>query len=130
MQTTFKTIPIAGSIKHGAKQGKEGKERPVELGYFVAQVHDNAMEHLAEKFNNLYKESKELNIYFQMKPIFRKRVRNNQGGTVCYCLLDQTKGKEKMASNGLKKTARKNANIGQLQKVKNQHVLLKVHLNL
>ena len=42
MQTTFRTIPIAGSIKHGAKQGKEGKERPVELGYFVAQVHSKA----------------------------------------------------------------------------------------
>lgn len=96
MQTTFRTIPIAGSIKHGAKQGKEGKERPVELGYFVAQVHDNAMEHLAEKFNNLYKESKELNIYFpDENPYLEKRVRNNQGGTVCYCLLGQTKGKEK-----------------------------------
>lgn len=104
MQTSFRTIPIAGSIKHGAKQCKEGKERPVELGYFVAQVHDNAMEHLAEKFNNLYKESKELNIYFQDEnPYLEKRVRSNQGGTVCYCLLDQAKCKEKIGKQWFEK---------------------------
>ena len=97
MQTTFRTLPIAGSIKHGTKTGKEGKERPVELGYFVAKVQDEAMRHLLEKFNNLYKESKELNIYFpDENPFTEKRVRYNQVGTVCYCLLNQTKGKEKV----------------------------------
>ncbi len=97
MQTTFRTLPIAGSIKHGAKKGKEGKERPIELGYFVAKVQDEAMGHLLDKFNNLYKESKELNIYFpDENPFTEKRVRYNQGGTACYCLLNQEKGKEKI----------------------------------
>ena len=52
---------------------------------------------MLEKFNNLYKESKELNIYFpDENPFTERRVRYNQGGTVCYCLLNQTKGKEKI----------------------------------
>lgn len=104
MQTAFTTLPIAGSIKHGAKQGKEGKERPIELGYFVAQVHDDAMKHLAEKFNAFYKESKELNIYFPNEnPFTERRVRDNQSGRVCYCLLNQTKGKEKIGKQWTEK---------------------------
>lgn len=104
MQTTFSAITVAGSINHGAKQGKEGKERPVELGYFVAQVHDNAMQHLLEKFNSLYKESKEINISFPYEnPYSERRVRNNQSGTVCYCLLDHSKGKEKIGQQWFEK---------------------------
>lgn len=90
------TLPIAGCIKHGAKTGKEGKERPVELGYFIAKVHDTALEHLLEKFNSIYSESKELNIYIPNEdPFTEKRIRYNQGGTACYCYLDQAKAKEK-----------------------------------
>lgn len=96
MQTQFMTLPIAGSIRHGEKQEKNGKSKPVELGYFIAKIQDAAMEHLKAKFQEVYNSSKILNIYFlDENPLTIRRVRYNQSGTTCYCLIDQTKGKEK-----------------------------------
>ena len=90
------SLPIAGCIKHGAKTGKKGKERPVELGYFIAKVPDAAMQHLLEKFNSVYNQSKELNIRFVSEdPYTEKRIRYNSGGTACYCYPNQSKAKEK-----------------------------------
>lgn len=104
MQTQFLTLPIAGSIRHGEKQEKNGKTKPVELGHFVAKIQDVAMEHLKTKFQERYNNSKILNVYFiDEDPLTIRRVRYNQSGTACYCLLDQTKGKEKVGKKWTEK---------------------------
>lgn len=96
MQTKFVSLPLAGSIRHGEKQEKNGKVKPIELGYFVAKIQDIAMQHLQTKFQEQYNSSKILNIYFlDENPFTIRRVRYNQSGVVCYCSKDQTQGKEK-----------------------------------
>lgn len=96
MQTKFVALPLAGSIRHGEKQEKNGKVKPIELGYFVAKTQDVAMQHLQTKFQEQYNSSKILNIYFlDENPFSIRRVRYNQSGVVCYCSNDQTQGKEK-----------------------------------
>ena len=97
MQTKFMTLPIAGSIRHGEKQEKNGKSKPVELGHFVAKIQDDAMSHLLDKFKTKYSQSRILNIYFfDEYPLSIRRVRYNTGGTTCYCKLDDTKAMEKV----------------------------------
>lgn len=97
MQTKFMTLPIAGSIRHGEKQEKSGRTKPVELGHFVAKIQDEAMTPLLDKFKTKYQESKVLNVYFfDEEPLTLKRVRYNSSGAACYCKINETKGLEKV----------------------------------
>ena len=103
MQTKFMTLPIAGSIRHGEKQEKNGRSKPVELGHFVAKIQDDAMSHLLDKFKTKYSQSKILNIYFfDEDPLSIRRVRYNTGGTTCYCKLDDTKAMEKVKNSDIR----------------------------
>lgn len=109
MQTKFRTLPLAGSIRHGEKQEKNGKTKPIELGHFIAKVQDEAMEHLRGKFQKIYDKSKVLNICFiDENPLSIRRVRYNQSGVACYCLIDQSKGKEKSNKQWLDKECTEN----------------------
>ncbi|MDO5555253.1 MAG: hypothetical protein Q4G09_00935 [Clostridia bacterium] len=104
MQTRFVTLPIAGSIRHGEQQERNGTTKPVELGHFVAKIKDTAMVNIHRKFNTVYNQSKILNIqFFDEEPLTIKLVRYNQGGTACYCLNGETKGKEKVQKKWVEK---------------------------
>lgn len=104
MQTQFMSLPIAGSIRHGEKQEKNGKSKPIELGYFIAKIQDTAMSHLQAKFQEIYNNSKILNIYFlDDNPLTIRRVKYNQSGATCYCLMNQQNGKEKVGKKWIEK---------------------------
>ena len=55
------------------------------------------MQHYLEKFNNLYKEAKSIDIrIFNENPFTIKRVRYNQGGDVCHCLENSNEATQKV----------------------------------
>lgn len=92
-------FPIAGKIQHGLKQ-KENK--PKELGYFIAKTQNNEMNFLMNRFKEKYPKETKVNIsFFDENPLTIRNVRYNQSGAVCYCLENETKGKEK-TKNGWK----------------------------
>ena len=60
MESKYVSFPIAVCLKHGIQEAN----RPRELGYFIVKVQESAMQHLQQKFDQLYNEQKEIIIYF------------------------------------------------------------------
>ena len=110
METKYANFPIAGCLKHGIQENN----RPRELGYFIAKIQENAMQHLQQKFNQLYNEQKEVIIYFFSEDAYTiKKVKRNQSGTSCYCLNNSTKAKEKVNKKWIEKECLKECEFRQ-----------------
>ena len=95
----IKNLPIAGKIQHGEQQ-IDGKIKKVkELGYFKAKVDNSFMEYLSNRFLEKYPKEKKLKVRFvDENPLSVRNTRYNQGGTVCYCMENETKAKRKTSN--------------------------------
>lgn len=83
-------LPIAFRVQHGEQQIINGKQRAVELGYFIAKTKNKNLQFLVNRFNEKYKEAKTVTIrVIDENPFIVKRVRYNQGGRVCYYMKNQ-----------------------------------------
>lgn len=90
------TLPIIGNVQHGEKIISNGKTRVKEHGYFIAKIKDENMQPYLDKFNELIKGQKSLDIQFlDDNPFTKKRVRYNQGGLACYCIDNEDTGRIK-----------------------------------
>lgn len=96
----YSNLPIAGCLKHGTQEGN----RPKELGYFIAKVQEPALQHLLTKFNEQYDKKQEVIIHIFSEDAYSiKRVKRNQSGTICYCLSNSDKAKEKVNKKWVEK---------------------------
>ncbi len=118
-QTKFVNLPIIGRVQHGEKiLTDNGKEKVVDYGYFIAKIQEKNMMPYLEKFNNLIKCKKSIDIQFiNDTPFSIKRTRYNQSGSVCYCMNDSKMGKQKVKN--LWKPIECNSSCTYLQKDKN-----------
>ena len=90
------TLPVIGKVQHGEQIIQNGKKRVKEHGYFIAKIQDDSMQIFLNKFNELIKGSKSIDIKFLGdNPFSIKRERYNTGGKVCYCKDNETTGKQK-----------------------------------
>ena len=73
-QTNFKSLPVIGRV-----------------------IQNENMKPYLEKFDNLLKGSKHIDIKFvDDNPLSIKRERYNQGGSACYCMENKTTGRQKI----------------------------------
>ena len=102
-QTRNANLPIIGMVQHGIQiQNPNGTKRAKELGYFIAKVQDKYMQKFLQKFDEIYKGKKYIEIEFvNDNPLTKKFVRYNQSGEVCYCLEGNNTGSQK-TKNGWK----------------------------
>lgn len=92
-------LPIVGRVQHGEQQISNQKRRVVELGYFIAKIKNDNMQFLLNRFNETYNKETKINIrFFDEEPLSVRRIRYNQGGAVCYCMENQTQGKQKVSN--------------------------------
>ena len=110
MESKYVSFPIAGCLKHGIQEAN----RPRELGYFIVKVQESAMQHLQQKFDQLYNEQKEIIIYFFSDDAYSiKKVKRNQSGISCYCLNNSAKAKEKVNRKWIEKDCVKDCEFRQ-----------------
>lgn len=112
------TLPIIGRVQHGEKITNNGKTRVIEYGHFIAKIQEANMQPYLDKFNELIKGSKTIDIQFlDDEPLSIKRVRYNQGGAACYCKDNEITGKQKVKN--LWEPVECNSSCSYLQKDKN-----------
>lgn len=88
-QTKFVNLPIIGRVQHGEQiKNANGGRKVVEYGHFIAKVQDDYMQTFLERFNELYKGKKSLDIELLEEPFTMKYARYNQGGEACHCMVD------------------------------------------
>lgn len=97
-QTRYANLPLIGRVQHGEQtvSGK-GTRKVVELGHFIAKIQDSFMEVYLQKFNELYKGKKSIDIeFFDDNPLSMKYVRYNQSGEVCSRYVESNTAKQKV----------------------------------
>lgn len=98
-QVTRTNLPIVGRIQHGEQQFINQRKRVTELGYFIAKTKNSNMNFLLNRFDEKYPKQTFLNVtFFNEDPLTIRRIRYNQGGTVCYCMSGTIKGKQKVSN--------------------------------
>lgn len=98
-QVTRTNLPIVGRIQHGEQQFINQRKRVTELGYFIAKTKNSNMNFLLNRFDEKYPKQTFLNVtFFNEDPLTIRRIRYNQGGAVCYCMSETTKGKQKVSN--------------------------------
>lgn len=98
-QVINKNLPIVGRIQHGEQQTLDSKKKVLELGYFIAKIKNDNMQFLLNRFNEKYKQEKQINIrFFDEEPLSVRHIRYNQGGAVCYCMEGHNQGKQKVSN--------------------------------
>lgn len=94
-----RNLPIAGKIQHGMQIVMGNSKKVKELGYFIANVNNNVMDYLGNRFAERYPKDTKIKVrIFDENPLVIRQVRYNQGGTACYCMKDETEARRK-ASN-------------------------------
>lgn len=95
-QTRNVNLPIVGRIQHGEQVTANGITRAKELGHFIAKIQDDFMQAFLQKFNQIYKGKKYIEIeFYDDNPLSKKFVRYNQSGDVCHCIEGQNTGSQK-----------------------------------
>ena len=93
----LKKLPVIGRVQHGEQLLINGKKRVKEYGHFIAKIKEENMKPYLEKFNKIFKEAKNIDIKLVGdNPLSIRQERYNQGGAVCYCLENQTTGRQKV----------------------------------
>ena len=97
-QTRYANLPIIGRVQHGERvDNGKGTIRTKELGYFIAKIQDDFMQMYLDKFNELFKGKKSLEIeFFNESPLSMKYARYNQSGEVCYCSINSNMARQKV----------------------------------
>lgn len=92
-----RNLPIAGKIQHG-KQIIVGKSKSVkELGYFIANVNNDIMDYLGNRFSAIYPKETKLKIRIvDENPFVIRQIRYNQGGKACFCMKGETEARRKV----------------------------------
>ncbi len=88
-QTRYVNLPVIGRVQHGEKIiNNNGGTKLLEYGHFIAKIQDEFMQKFLERFNELYKGKRSLDIELLDEPFSMKYERNNQSGKVCYCMIN------------------------------------------
>lgn len=97
-QMRYANLPIVGRVQHGERvDNGKGTIRTKELGYFIAKIQDDFMQMYLDKFNELFKGKKSLEIeFFNESPLSMKYARYNQSGEVCYCSVNSNMARQKV----------------------------------
>ena len=103
-QTSYVNLPVIGRVQHGEQVTVgNGKKRAKELGYFIAKVQDQFMQGYLQKFDQMYKGKKFIEVEFiTEEPFSAKYSRSNQSGQVCYCKFGTDDANQKV-QNGWQK---------------------------
>lgn len=89
-QTRYVNLPIIGRVQHGEKI----KNKVTEYGYFIAKIQDEFMRKYLEKFDELFKGKKSIDIeFFDENPLSMKYARFNLSGEACSCKIDSNNAK-------------------------------------
>ena len=92
--TKYVNLPVIGMVQHGIVDEKA--KRVKELGYFIGKTKDELMQAHLNKFNELYKGKKSVDIYiFNEEPFTVKYTRYNKTGEVCSCNIESNTATEK-----------------------------------
>lgn len=95
----IRKLPIAGKIQHGMQIVVGNSKKVKELGYFIANINNNVMDYLGNRFAEKYPKDTKIKIRIvDENPLLIRNVRYNQGGTVCFCMKNETQARRK-ASN-------------------------------
>ena len=97
MQENRKIIfPVIGKVQHGEQLVQNGKKRVKEYGYFIAKTQNAHMQAYLNKFDELIKGAKNIDITFvDNNPLTIKRERYTTVGKACYCKDNETIGMQK-----------------------------------
>ena len=99
VNVNVRNLPIAGKIQHG-KQIVVGTSKKVkELGYFIANVNNDIMDYLGNRFVERYPKETKIKIRIvDENPFAIRHIRYNQGGAVCYCMKGETEARRKVSN--------------------------------
>lgn len=97
-QTKYANLPVIGRVQHGERvDNGKGAIKTKELGHFIAKIQDDFMKMYLERFDELFKGKKSLEIeFFNEEPLSMKYARYNQSGEVCYCSVNSNIAKQKV----------------------------------
>ena len=78
-QTRYVNLPVIGRVQHGEKIiNNNGGTKLLEYGHFIAKIQDEFMQKFLERFNELYKGKRSLDIELLDEPFSMKYERNIQ----------------------------------------------------
>lgn len=91
-------LPVIGRVQHGEQIFNDnGKKQVKEYGYFIAKTKQDNMKHYIEKFDKIIRGKQSIDIQFlDDNPLSVRNERNNQGGRACYCMENETIGRQKV----------------------------------
>ncbi len=108
-------LPVAGQVQHGEQLMENNKKKVVDYGYFIAKIRKNNMKQYLDKFNEIIRGSSNIDIKFvNNDPLSIRMERSNQSGAVCYCLENESIGKQ--INKGQWQDIECNSNCSYLQK--------------
>lgn len=111
-------LPLVGRIQHGEQ---DKNKRVKELGYFIPKINNSIMDYLGNRFNEKYPKENKIKVrFFDENPLSIRNVRYNQGGTVCYCMENETQARRKISGKWEKVECSENCEHRLIEEGKNK----------